>query len=1807
MRKIERLSKNRKLSVRSLRTRICAGAMAAAMVLGLVYANGRLNKAEAEDITDSGFYNSQIQDRMSSGDFGQSVTIKVPNGDHTLKFSGFPEKTTTDTEHEETFYRDVSDSENIKYYKNKPETPETDEVKLKKTTYKYWKKGEGELTGSSEVAVNDTVIEFSKSEYKDSEGNTVPNVFNNSGDETSLTAEEQLHQVKIEGYDPVAITSSNSGGLTFTDPDPSTDISGGIIYYGTTSYEVKKNEEEYAEASWSGKTLTIPDTPANDGNYSVTKKIKVSVGESEYILYTNTKTEILNKYIVTECSATPTGGNVTSGTRTNGNYSINISGAEPSKEIVVNFKTDKATSNITAQKGSESITYTFPSGTEHTYTIAGGANNNAKESVSYTFVVQEDGAETDAQPKNTITLNVSYIDVTPSLKDITVGTAQVMANKTFNSEASTIYTNDDAIDFKATFTKAEGIENGDTIGSAEVVNTVDNDDKTTLTIGTDGLSAEGSISLTDEGKKSYKLDYKSTPTELAGSTGTTNVINIIKDIKAPTVTAACDNEITLSTDSEDNYTASGLTHQKAYKITITSDDSNGTVEVSGINDVKVTDSNNSDVLLTDEEGKETFTIAADSSNMDSETKTYNIKVTDKAGNVTTKTLILQFVDDKAVITSSITPEKVEGTNVLRWTTKNLDESADYSIKYIIKSQVPIDNTGVAFTSNPENTTNNTPELKELDSTDTDYDSTYAYNYKYIAEYTASNNTAKRYSLTLNVTNTNGANTDLTDKILVVDLTKPDVEVSNGSGTVQKDAKSGEWYNSLYLAVKATEQADGAGFASDADFTLVGCTASGAVTRNDEEKTISRLVKVKDSDNQDGTLVQISISDIAGNEYTTPEATYFVDSTSPSVTTIKIGDWNGKSDKNTGIVTDNVNPQINITSTDNVGLQKAVLKITGPDSKDESISVGPDSEEKYLTSAALNKALKDFLGLSDNPKEGKYNVTFTAVDLAGNDVKVTGDFTIDSTKPVIAITDSKDAGIVKYYNESTAASFKYKVKVTDNNINTDDIKVTKNGTEVSGISWTKDGSNYTYEEGPLPDGGYVIKADAKDRSGLTESKTASFIIDTVKPVLTTYVGNDEYSGTDEFYKDAVTPSVSVNDVNADNGGVKVEITKEPSDGSKSTKTTETLSISDGKFAAPKANDNAKFTYKFIVTDKAGNTDTKTISFTVDLQKPVNDIASVSGSAPKKDRFNSTYTPAGAISESFTYGQYFNSSVNVKAKVKDNNIKTVTIKDNGKTVYEGSSLEPSVTISSEGRHTVTVSSVDESGNSCTEAKSVTFTIDVTAPVISTTLNGSQYSEGDGVRYLNVTGQLSAVCSDTNFDENDFTRTELITPPGGATSSNTANIGNGLKSYDTEADYQIRYTATDRAGNKSAERTVNFRVDKTAPKLTITGASNGGTSRTRTTATFNMEEDFYSDVTDITIQIYSKVDGSAERLFKEVKLNPTSRMSSVSEGLTEDAEYRMVFKATDRCGNSSQTESTFIVDATAPLITLSGVSNYDETDKAVVLGVQLTEAFYTTNKFSIKGTRTGEDGKSENIDFSKFNIHSSKVSNISQEFKEDGIYDITITSEDAAGNSSVEKLHFTIDSKAPVLKALPEYDGTLLSSFDWDYTDDDLYTDLTVCKVTVLLDGAEYDGTTELSDGSHTIRIEAEDELGHKVSEEYTFVIDTKAPVILVSGVEDGQLLKDATDVTVSVELDADTLTSVEVNGEKIEIKDGIATFTVNQKGRYNLKASAADEAGNKSSIEMNFTFGSEFPWWIIFVIAGVLIALLIFVLVRRRKKW
>ncbi len=634
------------------------------------------------------------------------------------------------------------------------------------------------------------------------------------------------------------------------------------------------------------------------------------------------------------------------------------------------------------------------------------------------------------------------------------------------------------------------------------------------------------------------------------------------------------------------------------------------------------------------------------------------------------------------------------------------------------------------------------------------------------------------------------------------------------------------------------------------------------------------------------------------------------------------------------------------------------------------------------------------------------------------------------------------------------------------------------------------------------------------------------------------------------------------------------------------------------------------YNVTVTayDKSGRiSSVKTTSFSVDSTKPVVTVKIAEGT--KGGKQSSTNFDGTARD------YYYSSNVGLELTYTEINLEEVVVTDNGSKVsldwtYDSATCKhvASYKATSEGLHQVIISAKDKTGNEA-ESKTIYFVKDTSAPTITAIVNGAiNYTDSTGSLIFTNDSSVAYSVSDANEDKEDFNYQLIKNVP-----DEPVSTGDYVKTavrtftYTEEADYTINVFSIDMASNKSATKTVSFRLDKTAPNISIGGIGDGGSSSNPVTVSLNMQELFWSDATG-TVEIYMKSgEGFGEELIEEITYTPTGRNTAISRTFSESGIYRIVFNAQDNAGHTATAESAFTIDTEAPVVTLEGVTNFDVTDKDVVISSTITEKFYASKKVTITGTVTDDTGKVTPIVIDDYSATANPTV-INHTFSDDGIYDLTISCVDIVGNTDSKTVHFTIDKTKPVIGDLSDYDGKILTSFEWDKDLDELVSDLTVCDVHMYLNGQEYNGEDAVEDGSYVLLITAEDELGHKVEKSVEFVLDTKSPVFIVTGVEDKEKKLEPYNISVSLQLEEDTLTSVTLNGKVVTITNNVATINVAEVGEYKLYMEAVDEAGNVSSAEYEFELISEkeFNFWIIIGIAALLLLIILFIILGKRKK-
>jgi len=763
-------------------------------------------------------------------------------------------------------------------------------------------------------------------------------------------------------------------------------------------------------------------------------------------------------------------------------------------------------------------------------------------------------------------------------------------------------------------------------------------------------------------------------------------------------------------------------------------------------------------------------------------------------------------------------------------------------------------------------------------------------------------------------------------------------------------------------------------------------------------------------------------------------------------------------------------------------------------------------------------------------DGTHSVNATATDAVGNTSAQsnTNTFTVDTTPPAAPVVLTPANGSTTNDNTPTyTGTAEAGSTVT---VIVDGVVV---GTTVASASGTWSFTPPT----ALADGSHTVRATATDAAGNTsaQSNTNTFTVDTTPPaapvVLTPANGsttNDNtptYSGTAEA---GSTVTVIVD-------GVVVGTTVANASGSWSF--TPGAALADGPH-----------TVKATATDAVGNTSAQsnTNTFTVDTTPPAAPVVLT----PANGSVTSDNTP--------TYTGTAEAGSTVTVIVDGTPVGTTVANASG-----AWSFTPATALA-DGPHTVKATATDAVGNTGAESNTNTFTVDTTppaAPVVLTPANGSTTNDNTPT----YTGTAEAGSTVTVIVDGVVVGTTVASASGTWSFTPPAALADGP--------HTVRATATDAAGNTSAQSNTNtFTVDTTPPAAPVVLTPANGSTTSDNTPTYTGTAEAGSTVTVI-------VDGTP---VGTTVASASGTWNFTPPAALADGPHTVKATATDAVGNTSaqSNTNTFTVDTTPP-----------------AAPVVLTPANgSTTNDNTPTYTGTAEAGSTVTVIVDGA-VVGTTVASASGTWSftpvvplADGPHAVKATATDAVGNTSVESNTntFTVDTTAP---AAPVVTAPANGSITNDNTPTYTGTAEAGSTVTVIVDGTPV-GTTvasasgtwsftpvvPLADGPHAVKATATDAVGNTSLDSNTniFTVDTiapAAPVVLTPA--NGSVTNDNTP-TYSGTAEANSTVTVIVDGAVVGTTTASASGTWSftppaalADGPHTVKATATDAANNTSA--------------------------------------
>lgn len=236
-------------------------------------------------------------------------------------------------------------------------------------------------------------------------------------------------------------------------------------------------------------------------------------------------------------------------------------------------------------------------------------------------------------------------------------------------------------------------------------------------------------------------------------------------------------------------------------------------------------------------------------------------------------------------------------------------------------------------------------------------------------------------------------------------------------------------------------------------------------------------------------------------------------------------------------------------------------------------------------------------------------------------------------------------------------------------------------------------------------------------------------------------------------------------------------------------------------------------------------------------------------------------------------------------------------------------------------------------------------------------------------------------------------------------------------TTGEYEIRYSAVDKAGNRSQTQRFYFEVDKTAPTTFINNPNDGQSVRRTLLISAGATDD---NLEESVISISGPGGYLQESMYTDGRSEHEYSWNTL--GLT-DGQYSISFTATDAAGNVSDDREVIV--------------NVDNTKGTTIVDPDQSEGIYTQD-FSLNATAEDDEsgivqtvaniyrqGESSVLKPCNNQIHDrtndpvSFICDVDVDSLEDGDYLIKLNAKDAAGNiTNTVSWQFTVDTTGPIL---------------------------------------------------------------------------------------------------------------------------------------------------------------------------------------------
>ncbi|EGQ4720913.1 Ig-like domain repeat protein [Salmonella enterica subsp. enterica serovar Telelkebir] len=643
-----------------------------------------------------------------------------------------------------------------------------------------------------------------------------------------------------------------------------------------------------------------------------------------------------------------------------------------------------------------------------------------------------------------------------------------------------------------------------------------------------------------------------------------------------------------------------------------------------------------------------------------------------------------------------------------------------------------------------------------------------------------------------------------------------------------------------------------------------------------------------------------------------------------------------------------------------------------------------------------------------------------------------------------------------------------------------------------------------------EGKHTLTVEATDKAGNKTTQQLDFIIDTLLSEPTIVLDNTDDSGTKgDNLTNVNKPTFLLGNIDADARYVTVEVqhggTKEvltaTKDATGNWSVTPTGTWADGDY-----------TLTVRVEDEAGNEKhSASLTVTVDTQITIDAIELVNDNGIPGDNMTNDAHPQFRVT---VPGDVNEVSLSIDGGVTW--VKATQSATPGVWNYTWPGTVP------DGDYTLNVKATDNAGNTVTET--LHFTIDTT---LSTPVIVLDSADDTGIQGDNMTNRTQPTFNLQHIDD-DAVRVTVSVEHGGVTTTFDATKDAGGWTFTPPTswgagDYTLSVSVEDKAGNTSHSASLTVTVDTQIAINNIELVNDSGIPDDNLTN--NVRPHFQVTVPTDVNEVRLSIDGGKTWFNATQSVTPGvwdyTWLADVGEG-----KHTLTVEATDKAGNQTTQKLDFIIDTmlSEPTIVL------DSTDDSGTKGDNLTnankptfilgnidaDARYVTVEVQYGGTKevlTATKGATGIWSVTPTGTWA------------DGDYTLTVRVEDDAGNVKYSApLTVTVDTQITI--------DVIELVNDNGIPGDNLTNDVRphfrvtvpgdVNEVRLSIDGGntwvratqgtagiwDYTWPKDVTDGLHTLTVEATDKAGNKTTQTLDFTIDTRlsTPTIAMDSRDD-----------------------------------------------------------------------------------------------------